>query len=299
MRCNSSPSMTHARSCVSDGQSPPTSSKPALSLSLLDSAAKQLIVLRDFQSAFSTCERGLESICNAEQEEGRCRELKTSLIIVGMQALAELNQWHGVLPWILQNYECPEKIPAKIMQMCILLHAKVGEQAMMQEAGNVWLHYPSNRRLTGFRTVAELYLLHILVPLGRTTEAREFVLGEVGTLAFTEDQKQTALDITEDKVTLGREQPANPGPDLRDVVAVGQSTPQGAVISNVQAMLRLLYRGLSVASAGTFPLRRLFLAVAILYILFVRMDPAHPSSFSWISRLIQVLNQMRHSMFAP
>lgn len=71
----------------------------------------------------------------------------------------------------------------------ILLYTKVGEQAMMQEAGNVWLCCPSNGRLAGFGTVTELYLLHILVPLGHMTEARELVFGEVGGIAFTEDQK--------------------------------------------------------------------------------------------------------------
>ncbi|NP_001291056.1 peroxisome assembly protein 26 [Esox lucius] len=299
MRSNSSPSLTHTRSFVSVRQSLPLSSKLALTLSLLDSAAEQLMVLRDFRSAFNTCESGLESLRNADQEDSRYGELKMSLSVVGIQALAELNQWHGVLPWILHNYECPEKIPAKIMQMCLLLYTKVGEQAAMQEAGNVWLHFPSNRRLTGYGTVAELYLLHILVPLGHTKEARELIFEEVGSVAFAEDQKQTALDIVENKENLSQQQPANPSPDPSEVVVVGLATPQGAVIGSVEAMLRLLYRGLSVASTGTLHLRRFFLAVVILYILFVRMDTAHPSSFPWISRLIQVLNQMRDALFSP
>ena len=82
---------------------------------------------------------------------------------------------------------------------------------MMQEAARVWLHCPANSRVTGFRTVAELYLLHVLVPLGHTDEAVELIAGEVGSNAFTEDQKQTALDVVEEKRQQDLEQPLNPG----------------------------------------------------------------------------------------
>ncbi|KAM9403369.1 peroxisome assembly protein 26-like [Salvelinus alpinus] len=300
MMSNSSTSMAHTLSFGSVRQSPPLSSNFALTHGLLDSAAEQLIVQKDFQAAFDTCERGLVSLLNAEQEDSRYGELKAALCIVGIQALAELNQWPGVLAWILQHYECPEKISAKIMQMCILLYTKVGEQAMMQEAGNVWLCCPSNGRLVGFGTVAELYLLHILVPLGHMTEARELVFGEVGGIAFTEDQKQTALDIVENKENLSQEQPPSPNPNPSPVVVVaGLNTPQGAGIQKLEALLRLLNRGLSVASGGLFRLRRVFLAAVLLYMLFVRMDPAHPSSFSWISQMLQMLKQMWDAMFAP
>ncbi|KAL0962960.1 hypothetical protein UPYG_G00347720 [Umbra pygmaea] len=299
MCCNSSTSVTQARSVWSVRHSPPLSSSFALTLSLLDSAAELLMVRRDFQSAFDTCERGLESLCNAEQEDNRYGELKVALCVVGLQALAELNQWHGVLAWILQHFQSLEKIPAKIMQLCILLYTKVGEPAMMQEAGNVWLHCPSNQRLSGFGTVAELYLLHILVALGQMTKTREIVLGEIGSVAFTEDQKQMALDFVEMKEILSQEQPAHPSPKPSDVVAARFPIRQGALIQSLEAMLRLLYRGLSVASAVSFPFRRVFLAVVLLYILFVQMDPAHSSSFPWISQLVQLLKQMWDAMFAP
>lgn len=47
----------------------------------------------------------------------RLAELKAGFCIVGLQALAEMNQWPGVLPWLLQQYEQPERMAAKIMQM--------------------------------------------------------------------------------------------------------------------------------------------------------------------------------------
>ncbi|XP_071383180.1 peroxisome assembly protein 26 [Centroberyx affinis] len=296
MRSSSSASLAPARSFGSVRHSPPLSSGLAQTLSLLDAAAEQLMVHRDFQAAFDTCDRGLATL---EQEDSRCGEFKASFCILGIQALAELNQWHGVLSWILQHYEYQEKIPAKIMQMCILLYTKVGEQATMQEAARLWLHCPSNSRLAGFGTVAELYLLHVLVPLGHVEEARELVLGEVGSGAFTEDQRQTGLDVVEEKERENQEPPPDPSRSPSPETSGHTVSPQAAVIQKLEAMLRFIYRRVLVSSTGSFPLRRVFLAVVLLYMLLVRMDPALPSSFIWISKLLQLLKQMWNTMFAP
>lgn len=298
---NSSTSLANACDLGSVRHGPPLNSNVALILNLLDTASEQLMVLRDFYSALNTCEKGLDSLTtnNAEQEDSRYAELKTALCILGIQALSELNQWRGALPWIIQHYESPEKVPAKIMQMCILLYTKVGEQAMIQEAGRTWLNFPSNGRQTGFRTVAELYLLHVLMPLGQLEEARDVIIGEVGSHAFTDDQKQTALEIVADKKCQSQAHPSSPHRSSSPDVTTGRARPQGSVIQRLEAMLRLLYRGLSVASAGSFPLRRVFLSVILLYMLFFRMDPAHPSSFLWISKLLEILKHMWNVMFAP
>lgn len=227
----------------------------------------------------------------------RCGEFKAGFCILGIQALAELNQWHGVLLWVLQQYEQPEKIPAKIMQMCILLYSKVGEPATMKEAARVWLHCSSNSRVTGFGTVAELYLLHVLVPLGNKDEAVELIVGEVGSSAFTEDQKQTALEVVEEKEQENQEPPVNPRNSPNPETTAQTVSTQGSVIHKLEAMLRFFYRKLLLA--GSLSLRRVFLAAILLYMLFLRLDPALPSSFMWISKLLQLFKQMWRAMFAP
>ena len=107
-------------------------------------------------------------------------------------------------------------------------------------------------------------------------------------------------------------------------------------MDKLRAMLRLLCRSLSLSRAGWVPLRRLFMALVIVYILVVRMNPgqfppsllhsavspldaatfyalafqykivfplmfsfstALPSSYLWISKLIQLLKQMWSVMF--
>ncbi|XP_023149057.2 peroxisome assembly protein 26 [Amphiprion ocellaris] len=287
-------------SCCSAGQpparSPPLSAALAPITSMLDTAAEQMMVNKDFQAAFDTCDRGLKSLDGMEPEDNRCEEFRAGFCILGIQALAELNQWQDVLSWVLQQYEHQENIPARIMQMCVLLYSKVGEPAVMQEAARVWLLWPLNSGVSGFRTVAELYLLHILVPLGHGEEARELIAGEVGSAAFTEDQRQTALDVVEEKERRDQEAPCNPNVSPSSEIT---AHPQGGVIHKLAAMLRFLYRKVMMCHSGSFPLRRLFLAALLIYMLFFRLDPALPSSFMWISKLYQLLRQMWTTMFAP
>ncbi|XP_062239109.1 peroxisome assembly protein 26 [Platichthys flesus] len=265
-------------------------------LNMLEAAAEQMVVHRDFQAAFDTCDRSLQSLCGPEAEDSRSAEFKAGFCTIGIQALAELNQWPGVLPWVLQQYELQEKIPAKIMQMCILLYSKVGEPAVMQEAARVWLHCPSNSKASGFGTVAELHLLHVLVPLGRTDEARELIVGEVGGRAFTEDQRRTALDVVDEREQQNLEPTLNPGGEPNSAHSVSN---KGAVVHKLTAMLRFLYKKLFMTGSGSFSLRRIFVAAVLVYMLLLRMDPARPSSFLWISKLLELLKQMWSTMVAP
>ena len=64
----------------------------------------------------------------------------------------------------------------------------------------------------------------------------------------------------------------------------------GAVIQKLEALLRLLNRGLSVASAGSFPIHRVFLAVVLFYMLFVRMDPGSNYFNFFTSNVVALVN---------
>ncbi|XP_072528800.1 peroxisome assembly protein 26 isoform X2 [Salminus brasiliensis] len=231
-------------------------------------------------------------------------ELKASLCIVGIQALAELNQWCDVLAWVLQHYGETEKIPAKIMQMCILLYTKVAEQAEMQKAVQAWLHCSSNMNHSGYSSVAELYMLHVLLPLGQTNMAIQLLEDKVGQVAFTEDQRQTALAIVENHGSKS-EPTLYPSPgfvsvesEIRDRV----HTSQGSLVHRLNAVVSLLYRGFFSAASvniGSHSFRKAFLLVFLLYLLLVRKDPALPSAYPWILRLYGIFQQMWKTMFGP
>lgn len=276
-----------------------TSSPTCPLTSMLDTATEYLMVKKDFQAALDTCEKSLESLASAEQEESCFKhgELKAALTIVGIQAMAELNQWRGVLSWVLQQYGKTDKIPAKIIQMCILLYVKVGELAVMKDAVDDWLRCSSNMSQSGFSTVSELYLIHILIPMGHTTEALELLESDVGRVAFTEEQRQAARSL----VDFQNEKNAalsNPNPVT---VTTGTTASQDKSSQRLNSIIKLLHRGLSIASVRirSISLRRVFLTLMLLYLLLIRMDPALPSAFPWLLHLHRLLQQAWNAMFGP
>lgn len=274
-------------------------SAQAQALCLLDTATELLMVRRDFRAALETCERGLESVAGLPEQEDLCSfrygEVKAALCIIGIQALAELNKWRVVLEWVLQYYGAPEKMSAKIMQMCILLYTKVEESSIILESGGDWLKSPANQSLPGFGTVAELYLLHVLIPLGRFTEA-ESLAGN--SAAFSEEQRHLALEIVECKREESR--PKSP-PESSQGEDSTNSTDPNPVTQRFQAMVRLLHRSVLVVRKGlySFPFQKVALAAVLLYLLLLRTDPTLPSAFPWISSLLQMFRQMWDAMFAP
>ncbi|XP_046728896.1 peroxisome assembly protein 26 isoform X2 [Silurus meridionalis] len=181
---------------------------------------------------------------------------------------------------------------------CILLYTKVEEQVEVREATRSWLHHSSNRGLPGYSSVAELYVLHVLLPLGQFSEAKELLRDDVGQLAFTKDQMQTALSILEDHEAKTTDQ-SHPTP--KNVPAEEEKTTEGAVARRLNAVLRLLYRGLSSAGVTAWSriIRRTAALLVLLYLLLIRMDPALPSAYVWILRLYGLWQQMWNAMFGP
>lgn len=119
------------------------------------------------------------------------------------------------------------EITIKTYFCSILLYSKVDEPAVIEEAARAWLHCFSNRGAAGFGTVAELYLLHVLVPLGHTDQARDMITGEVGSHAFTDDQRQTALEVVEETEQHRKEPAANPDCDSNMKAAAHPVSHQG------------------------------------------------------------------------
>lgn len=44
-------------------------------------------------------------------------EVKCSLCVVGIQALAEMDRWREALSWVLGYYHVPEKLPPKVLEL--------------------------------------------------------------------------------------------------------------------------------------------------------------------------------------
>uniref|UniRef100_A0A671TBP3 Peroxisomal biogenesis factor 26 n=1 Tax=Sinocyclocheilus anshuiensis TaxID=1608454 RepID=A0A671TBP3_9TELE len=257
------------------------SSPPACPLTApVDAAVEYLMVKKDFQAALDTCEKALESLGSF------LSPISSALTIVGIQAMAELNQWPGVLSWVLQQYGETEN--------------SLGERAVMKEAVCDWLQCSGNMSQSGFSTVAELYFLHILVPMGLTAEALEMLETDVCRVAFTEEQRQAAQSL----VDIQNEKNATSSTTNPESVAVAPTTSaskQDKLTQRLTSIMKLLYRGLSVASVRirSNSVRKVFLALILLYLLLVRIDPALPSAFPWLLRLHGLLQQTWNTMFGP
>eukprot|EP00062_Callorhinchus_milii_P026450 gi/632988568/ref/XP_007883184.1/ PREDICTED: peroxisome assembly protein 26 [Callorhinchus milii] len=270
-------------------------STPALAA--LDQAADLLLIQRNFEKALEVCQCGLDSFGTELEENGssacassiRSCDVKSSFCIIGIQALAELNHWEEVLEWVLKLYVNPDKIPAKILQMCIILYGKVEEPGSMLEAVGSWLKSSVNQSSPACTVVVEMYLLHVLLPLGLYKESEEVVQA---TVSLTEDQQQAALRL----IALRRdeqvqEEESSHVPDNNSLVQIdcSQQTCRGFAAKKLLSVLKVLQRvlGLSWRFLHAISLRKLLLAACVLYLLIFRLDPASPAAVPWISNLLR------------
>ncbi|XP_040830488.1 peroxisome assembly protein 26 isoform X2 [Ochotona curzoniae] len=162
---------------------------------LLEEAADLLVVHLDFRAALDTCERAWESLASdglREEEEapGTCVEVQCSLCVVGIQALAEMDRWQEVLSWVLRYYKVPEKLPPKVLELCILLYSKMEASGIMLDAVTAWLQDPANQGLAEYGALAALHLQRVLLPLGHLSQAEELLAGSA---ALDEEQRRGVL----------------------------------------------------------------------------------------------------------
>ncbi|XP_070612598.1 peroxisome assembly protein 26 isoform X1 [Erythrolamprus reginae] len=214
---NDSPAMlsaiTRARGLLRSSE--PSLLCPAASraVSLLEEAAELLVLDRDFATAVDRCEKGCQSLLenDGDSDGSSSEDLKCSLCIVGIQALAEMDRWREVLPWILQYYHKPEGWPPKILELCILLHSKVEEPHVMLDVGGDWLYCPSNQNLSSYGLLAQLYLIHVLSPLGRFLEAEKLIQGSK---ALSPEQREDMhKTLQENKHQWREKEEASPIPE--------------------------------------------------------------------------------------
>ncbi|NXH10342.1 PEX26 protein, partial [Bucco capensis] len=270
----------------------------AQAASLLEEVADLLVLHRDFAAALERCEAGCDSL---ETGTGggpeSSAEVKCSLCVVGIQALAEMNRWREVLSWVLQYYHIPEHLPSKVLELCILLYSKVKEPQVMLEVGSSWLKDQSNKSLPEYGSLLELYLLHVLLPLGRFEGAEDLVRG---CDVLESEQQQAFLGTiceTRCQWTQQKEMPLA-AEEQQDAAT---ETVLGALSQKLLTMLTLLRRALRSMSSHFYllPYKTMLLATFLLYLVVVRLDPASPTSLPFIYKLVQLFRQACATVFSP
>lgn len=265
---------------------PLRSSEPALALPavspavhLLEEAADLLVVHLDFHAALETCERAWQSLAE-EPVSGTMVEVRRSLCVVGIQALAEMDRWREALSWVLQYYQVPEKLPPKVLELC-----KMKEPGAVLDVASAWLQDPDNQGLPEYGSLARLHVFQLLLPSGRLSEAEELA---VGSAAFSEEQRVEALQA----IHTARQQHMQEHSDSQEPQKLRQ---EGSFSHKLLSLLMLLRRlwGSVVSHLLSQPFRKGLLAALILCLLILRFDPAAPSSLPFLYQLTQLFRRIQ------
>ncbi|XP_044133921.1 peroxisome assembly protein 26 isoform X2 [Bufo gargarizans] len=233
--------------------------------SLLDAATDLLVLERNFAGALELCERGLQ-IITTEPRDTKNDQVKAALVVIAIQALAEMERWREVLPWLLQYYR-PQEMPHNIMEMCLLLYSRVKQPHVMLELSRDWLR-----------------------------EAEELAQDPQ---VFSKQQQEVVLTaVREEKRRLEREE--EEAKVEKERVSHEQSvSPSGNVRARYLQVAQLIYGALSAALTWTrkIPLRLILLALLLMSVILLRLDPASPASQGPILRLLLLFRQTFSSLF--
>uniref|UniRef100_A0A8C0K0D8 Peroxisomal biosis factor 26 n=1 Tax=Canis lupus dingo TaxID=286419 RepID=A0A8C0K0D8_CANLU len=262
----------------------------AAAAALLEDAADLLVVHLDFRAALRTCERAWRSLAGDQAAAYVSLEVKGSLCVVGIQALAEMNRWREVLSWVLQYYQVPEKLPPKVLELCVLLYSKMQEPGAVLEVVSAWLQDPDNQGLPEYRALAELHLQRVLLPLGYLSEAEELV---VGSAAFSEEER---LDVLQD-IRKAKQQQKHQHLGSEEAQKLNQEGSFSHKFLSLMMLFRRLWDSI-VSHFFSMPFKKSLLAALILCLLVVRFDPASPSSLPFLYKLAQLFHRIQEGMFS-
>ncbi|NXW74049.1 PEX26 protein, partial [Hirundo rustica] len=281
------------------GEPPAWAPGPAQAAALLEEAADLLVLHRDFAAAVERCEAGCDSLGPGPGPGESFAEVKCSLCVVGIQALAEMNRWREVLSWVLQYYHVPEHLPPKVLELCILLYSEVREPQAMLEAGGSWLRAHANQRLPELGSLLELYVAQVLLPLGRFEGAEELVRG----CAALDGERQRALlgTVCESRRRWARREETLGSSAAEEQQDPAAETVLGMLSQKLLTMLTLLRRALRSMSNHFYllPYKKMLLATFLLYLVVVRLDPASPTSLPFIYKLVQLFRQAWAAVLSP
>uniref|UniRef100_A0A8C9FJS1 Peroxisomal biogenesis factor 26 n=1 Tax=Pavo cristatus TaxID=9049 RepID=A0A8C9FJS1_PAVCR len=284
-RGGESPPSSPPAAAMGDGP-PAWSQASAQAASLLEEAAELLVLQRDFAAALERCEAGCGSLGPAPGPD-RCEENCSS----GKSLYVRCKPCH-VSSWEVPAVSnCTELLPSNISFLCcsILLYSKVREPQVMLEVGSNWLRDQTNKSLPEYGSLLELYLLHVLLPLGRFEGAEELVyncdvLDSEQKLAFVETicEKRCQWTQQEEMHSAHNEQE-----DKATETVLGRLSLCCLTLRSMSSHFYLL------------PYKKMLLATFLLYLVVVRLDPASPTSLPFICKLVQLFRQAWAAVLSP
>uniref|UniRef100_A0A2C9KBZ2 Uncharacterized protein n=1 Tax=Biomphalaria glabrata TaxID=6526 RepID=A0A2C9KBZ2_BIOGL len=140
------------------------------------SDAVDLFVMAKFADCFYACADVIKTAkFEPEHQHQSNEEVIEAAIALGIQALAETDNWHHVISFIIDTYGSIELCPPRIVQVCILLHAHVKEYLPCHKLVQTWLKNPQNLNHSQCSKVVRIYAHHILCPTGSYETLQEVI----------------------------------------------------------------------------------------------------------------------------
>ncbi|ELT89370.1 hypothetical protein CAPTEDRAFT_197986 [Capitella teleta] len=141
---------------------------PRVDLAVINSC-NNLLLDKEFERCYEICGTCI-SECLNHLEVPRIASIRDSLCLIAIQALAELNRWQEVVPYVTKTYSGMEECPVQIIQACLLLHHHVRDLSTCSVLANIWLRKPSNMALDDYVLVLDTYLFQVLYNVSRWDE---------------------------------------------------------------------------------------------------------------------------------
>ncbi|XP_061430530.1 peroxisome assembly protein 26 [Lethenteron reissneri] len=276
--------------------------------------ANGLLVTGRFEDLWALCEEN----ARGDGAGGGCCGPRAALCALGVQALAEMERWAEVLPWVLAQYGSAGNLPAQVLQLCILLMSRVGKPEMVLDVARAWLHERvAPRRATpdptadggghratpmgedqtqdGSALVAELHLMYVLLPLRRWGEA-EGLLSSMTEVweSWRGDRAQVLLqEARERAASMPKQEPCDqqqpPLPAQTNGDGISSSSSISSSRPGNERWGRVCRTLLAVMSVAGAPVRQAALFLFLLSMLLFQLDPASPAALRPTSALVRML----------
>ncbi|CAN0064707.1 unnamed protein product [Lampetra planeri] len=233
--------------------------------------ANGLLVTGRFEDLWALCEEN----ARGDGGGGGCGP-RATLCALGVQALAEMERWAEVLPWVLAQYGSAGNLPAQndiitglSLECCV------------------------DQTQDGSALVAELHLTYVLLPLRRWGEAEELLssMTEVweswrGDRAqvLLQEARERAASVPKQRPCDQQQQPPLPAQTNGD--GISSSSSSRPVNERWGRVCRTILAVMSVAGA---PVRQAALFLFLLSMLLFQLDPASPAALRPTSALVRML----------
>ncbi|XP_013408271.1 peroxisome assembly protein 26 [Lingula anatina] len=136
--------------------------------------AGDLLIYKRFEDCLDLCQEVVDEVNNLGSGESSSI-YRESCCMLAVQAYAELNKWEEVLPYVTALYAGIEGCPARIVQLCILLHSRVQDFTTCSAIASIWLKLPENHKDPLYAAMADTLVQFVLVPQGRWDSIEPFL----------------------------------------------------------------------------------------------------------------------------